>query len=133
MPTAADNEALVLAQYEAIKAKDLDAFLSRCTEDIRVVEADSMPVGGEYCGHDQVRALLAGMLEVFDTSRMHPVRLVANAEYVTAMLVFHIPPPVDYEVRITEWWTIRDGLVAELLPFYWDTQELNRKLAAAAE
>lgn len=122
---------LVLAQYEAIRAKDLDTFVSRCTEDVRLLEAPSMPVAGEYRGRDQVRQLLAGMLEVFDTSRMHPVRLVADDEFVAAMLVFHVPPPIDYEVVITEWWQVRDGQIAELRPFYWDTQELNEKLAGS--
>jgi len=126
------NEELVLAQYESIRSKDLDAFMSRCAEDIVLLEANSMPVAGEYRGQAQVRELMAGLIEFFDTSRLHPVRMVGDGEYVVAMLVFHVGPPVGYEVVITEWWHIRDGKVAEIRPFYWDTQELNQKLAGGA-
>jgi ketosteroid isomerase-like protein len=128
-----ENEKLILAQYEAIKAKDLTTFMSRCTEDIVLLEADSMPVPSETRGRDDVQKVLDALLGTFDTSRMHPVRLVADGDYVTAMLRFHVGPPVDYEVMITEWWHIRDGQVAEIRPFYWDTQELNQKLTGGTE
>ncbi len=121
------NKELVLKQYEAVQNADVESFFSRCDPDMVIHEASSMKVGGIYRGMEELGGLLGQLAGLYDMTTINMERIVAGDEYVVAMGSF-MTADHSYQVKITEWWQIKDGKVVEVRPFYWDTQELNAAL-----
>jgi ketosteroid isomerase-like protein len=125
---AEQNKALVIKLYEAISQADLDTFLSGCSPDMVITEAESMAIGGVYRGMDELGGLLGKLASAYDMTTIKMERIVADGEFVVAMGSFQTADH-SFLVKITEWWQIKDGKVVDVRPYYWDTQELNAALA----
>jgi len=121
------NKELVLKQYEAVQNADVESFFSRCDPNMVIHEASSMKVGGIYRGMEELGGLLGQLAGLYDMTTINMERIVAGDEYVVAMGSF-MTADHSYQVKITEWWQIKDDKVVEVRPFYWDTQELNAAL-----
>jgi ketosteroid isomerase-like protein len=125
--TAAGTLELVEGIYAAVKRQDWDSLLSAFDPDIVMFESEALPYAGTYRGLDEVSAALATVSQGMDLDSLEVEYVLADEEHA----VGHIRVTLSggLEVRISEHWTIRDGKVVELRPFYWDPSTIT---AAAA-
>lgn len=130
MSTPEENKELVRIMYKAVQEKDADTFFGNCSADLILHEAPSMEIGGTYRGMDEVGGLLGVLGELYDMPSIDIEELVADGEYVVGRASFNLSGPSGYRVTVSEWWRIIDGKVVEVRPFYWDTEELNKVIAA---
>lgn len=126
---AEKNKQLVLNLYAAMRTADLEGFFANCSPDLVLHEAESMWVGGTYRGREEIIGCFTRLLPAYDASTIEVKRLVAEGDYVVGMVSFMTAGPTPHEVRLTEWWHVQDGKVDEILPFYWDTETLNKVVA----
>jgi len=127
--TAEQNKELIRGLYDAVRNADLEAFFAGCSPDMVLYEAESMVVGGTYRGREEITGCLGQLVAAYDMTTIDLKRMVADDDYVVAMASFMTSGADPQEVKITEWWQIKDGKVIEVRPFYWDTEELNKVLA----
>ncbi|HKY93011.1 MAG TPA: nuclear transport factor 2 family protein [Nevskiaceae bacterium] len=119
---------LELAQrfYEAIFSADLPFMRAHVTDDFCVVEADGLPYGGTWKGLDGFQRLFAKITdEVFEGVDIQLQSIAANDTHAMSFFRFtgtarKTGRRVDFD--IAEVVTIRDGKVACIKPFYFDTK-----------
>lgn len=125
------NKEVVQRVYDAVSSGDIEAFLAQCAEDMVLVEADSLEVGGTYRGRESVLGCIGRLAEHYDWSTLEVAELVADGdERVAARVSVKAAGPDRAVFEISEWWLVRDGKVVECRPYYLDTQRMNEVLAA---
>ncbi|QLL07574.1 nuclear transport factor 2 family protein [Mycobacterium vicinigordonae] len=117
--------------YAAVRAADVQTFFSYCHPDVILEEASSLPVGGIYRGREEFGRALGTLAAAYDLSTLEIKHVVASGDVVVVNFVVRSPKPRAFEIEVAEWWHFRDGKVALVRPFYWDTAELIQKLSEA--
>lgn len=119
---------LELAQrfYQAIFSGDSAFMTAHMTDDFCVVEAEGLPYGGTWKGLAGFQALFAKIsTEHFEGVDIQVKTITANDDYAMSFFRFtgtarRTGRHVDFE--IAEVLTLRDGKVACIKPFYFDTK-----------
>jgi len=120
--------AVVDALYTAAAAGKLDEVSRMLADDVVLYEAESLPYGGVHQGRDNVMKTITLLFtEYLNLSEYTVVRLLGEGEHVVACLkvagVTHTSgKPVAFEA--CERFVVRDGVITEIKPFYWDTAAL---------
>jgi ketosteroid isomerase-like protein len=140
--TTASNIDVVRQDFDAVRARDLEQLLATYHPDIVIREAPSLPYGGVYRGYDGAAAHAAGFMQTWDQlqsaeQRSPDERLLDAGEHVVACWRLRATGAhgEQLEAPVISLFTMRDGKVAELQMFHFDTEATNRFLAkhAAAE
>ena len=124
MKTAKEVNDEILAVF---KDGDNDRLFSLYSTSVVVREAPSLPFGGEYVGHDGLRRLLAAMGDSFDIEPTLLDVFEISDSLVIIYMSLRMAVPTTGEVvdmPVLELLTLRDGVVVEAVPFYWDTQQV---------
>ena len=105
--------------------------LFRLYDDACVIrEASTLPWGGEFVGKDGLRELLGKMTAHFEvTSRIIEI-FASSTMAVVALISMHLRSKRtgrSLEVQVAEITRSRDGRIVEQMPFYWDTQLINKE------
>ena len=103
----------------------IEEVLRHLSPDVEVIEAPSMPYPGTFRGHEGFLELSERFAE---TWRFLPGK---TFEYLTddkgRVMVLTLGRAVarateqELEWRLAELFTVRDGLIVEIRPYYWDT------------
>ncbi|QIX53619.1 nuclear transport factor 2 family protein [Rhodococcus sp. DMU1] len=129
---AEQSKHVVQSIYDAVRTGNIEAFLALASDDMVLVEADSLAVGGTYEGRDAVLGCIGALAEHYDWSTLDVQVLIAEGEWVAAQVLVMATGPDRLQINISEWWRVRDGKAIECRPYYLDTEVMNRTLAANA-
>jgi ketosteroid isomerase-like protein len=117
------HEEVDKAFHEGDFAKMLSLFSETCV----VREAPGLPFGGDHVGREAIQRMFASLNEVFEMSpTLLDVFEVSDSLVITYMSM-HFTSRVTGEsvdMPVLEMLTVRDGMIVEAFPFYWDTHRL---------
>lgn len=135
--SAAESQGTTRRQVEVVDAFEraiqdrwrtgagIDTVLAHLSPEVEVIEAPSMPYPGTFRGHD-------GFIELTERFAATWTFLPGKTfEYLTddkgRVMVLTLGRAVakatgrEIEWRLAELFTVRDGLITEIRPYYWDT------------
>jgi ketosteroid isomerase-like protein len=129
-----NNREIVEEIYAAANRGDLEAIAARMHPDVVLHQAPSLPYGGEYEG---VEAAMACLVEMFtrhwEVGALTVHNIAVDGDVViTAVDLIATARPTGKQVKMPfrECFVLRDGLVVDLQPFYYDTAAIAAAFAA---
>jgi ketosteroid isomerase-like protein len=95
--------------------------------DVELHQADALPYGGTWRGHDGMAQFFQVMGEVWESFDMVKQEFLANGE--TAVVLTQVRARARATGReltfpILQAITVKDGRITEVRPFYWDTRAI---------
>jgi uncharacterized protein len=124
--SAEDRTRSVVQQfYDYSLRADIEGVAKILHPDIVNYEAASLPYGGTHTGRAEVLQLLARLYSMIDLDTVAVGDILANSERAAAFLEVPFGDSANSEkVSVIETFVIRDGLIAEIKPYYFDTAAL---------
>ena len=122
---AAENKAIVSAFLAAAATNDREAMAQLLDPQIRVIEAASLPFGGEHAGIEAFHALVRRVFRLWRETRVEVHEMLADGDRVVVLATMHGRSKLSEErlaMPIAEIWSLRKGKVIEIQPFYFDTR-----------
>lgn len=121
------NIQIVQSAYDSLARGDVPAILALFDPEIEIVEADSVPYGGAYRGHQGAQELLAKMFAAWESFQAPVERLVADGDEVISFLritgrLRGCEQLID--MPVVEVFTVRHQKIVAIRPYYWDTAVL---------
>jgi uncharacterized protein len=112
--------------------RDFSAMAAEVHPDITVHSAPSLPYGGEWRGVERLRAFVAAFADAWSELDVEDVQVLDGGdELVMVALTMKATSRAtgkQMSMPLTQTVRLRDGLIAEIRPFYWDTDEVSRVL-----
>ncbi len=113
--------------YDYSLQNDVEGVATVLHTDVVIYEAPSLPYGGVHAGREEVLKLLGLLYSQIDLSTVVVGDILANSERAAAFL--EVPfasgdAAGNQAMRVVETFMIRDGLIAEITPYYFDTAAL---------
>ncbi|MFF2849597.1 nuclear transport factor 2 family protein [Streptomyces sp. NPDC058001] len=95
--------------------------------DVELHQADALPYGGTWRGHTGMTQFFLTMGQVWETFDMVEQEFLATGE--TAVVLTQVRARAratgrELSFPILQTITVKDGQIAEVRPFYWDTQAI---------
>jgi hypothetical protein len=121
------NETLVRDFLAAAAAGDREAMSRLAAPDITVIEADSLPFGGRHVGLDAFTALVRTVFGALEATRLAVEQFVPGPDCVVVLATLRGRSHRDgseVEMPIAEVWRIKDGLIREVQPYYFDVARM---------
>jgi len=130
------NEVLTLIRnvYEWAPLGDFESIGRHVTDDFRILEADSLPFGGEYRGLEGWQSLYAHVLGMFDDPEVTLHDVTVGEDHAIGIMTLSVTSKATGErghFEICEVFELRDGKICGIKPYYFDTQ-IAVALAGAA-
>jgi len=129
--TREDSLAVIHGLYATIEHGDMAGALGFIDPDIVITYLASMPMGGVWRGHDGLKSLFAQVNTLWEGHVSTVDRFLADGDRVIVLLTVegringhHIRMP------FVESWRVRGGKLIEGRPYFWDTTEIERAVAA---
>jgi ketosteroid isomerase-like protein len=121
--------------FFASGGSDFAPVAAMLADDVVVHQADGLPWGGEYEGRDAFRRMFGEMASHWADLAV----LREGAEYmvgpdaVTVLTAIEARTHAGEDVRtpFCQVFRFRDGVIAEIWPYWWDTATISAKLAEA--
>jgi ketosteroid isomerase-like protein len=119
------NRDIVAEIYEAANGGDLPRLESRFHPDIVLHQAASLPYGGEYVGRQATMGCLVKMFtEYLEVGGLTVRNIAVDGDLVISAVDLTATARrtgKDVSMPFRECFQLRDGLVVDLQPFYYDT------------
>lgn len=112
-------EAVVRSLYACVAANDFDGVISLIADDAEFIQADSLPFGGRYVGHDGFKLMAARILAAWPGFAVAPVAFMSDG--ADQVVVLTELSGQGLQMPMLELWTLSSGRVARCQPFYFDT------------
>jgi ketosteroid isomerase-like protein len=122
---APDNKAIVRAFLAAAAVNDRERMGQFLDPRIRVIEAASLPFGGEHVGIEAFHALTRRVFRLWRDTRVEVHEMLADGDRVVVLATMHgrsRDGVRTLEMPIAEIWRLESGKVSEIRPFYFDTR-----------
>lgn len=102
--------------------------------DVELHQADALPYGGVWRGHDGMKQFFLMMGEAWESFDMVEQEFLAVGE--TAVVLTQVCARAratgrELSFPILQAITVKDGRITEVRPFYWDTQAIADACTAA--
>lgn len=136
---AAVSDRPIMSSHNVQLVSDIyDGFILRGSTDVlfsslhaecTMTEAPSLPFGGVYEGVAGAQQLYGRMFETWDDMKIVVEKLFDGDDQVVAKLRLTGRSRAtgrSVDMELLELWTLRDGKVVSLVPFYWDAGEIGR-------
>ncbi|WUH99290.1 nuclear transport factor 2 family protein [Spirillospora sp. NBC_00431] len=110
---------------------DFDGMAAHLASDVVMYQAEVLPYGGTWRGHDGMERFMAAMSEAWSSLTFLEQRFAVDGETVAVYnrSVFKArTTDRELETSIMQWITVRDGLITEFRPFYLDTSAVLKTL-----
>lgn len=128
--TNEQNLALARQLYDATGRGDWEAAAALLADDFVVIEADTLPYAGTYRGKNALRDLSVKVMSMLPAVGLEIHAMTAGDDHVVGLLSIKLD---DGEgIRVAEVFRMRDGKVAEIVPYYFDTEQVCRIVAQRA-
>ena len=119
---------LVLQRFLACAAnRDRAGQAELLHDDIRVFEAQSLPFAGEHIGKEAFFTLVKRVFTQWDDVEMKTQQFIAEGDTVVLLATMHgrgRQRGESFSMAIAEVWRFRDGKIAAIQPYYYDTKRL---------
>jgi ketosteroid isomerase-like protein len=124
------------AEYLAAGGPDeasFDLLAPFFSPDVALHQADGLPYGGPWRGHDGMRRFFVVMGEVWEAFDMVEREFLATGE--TAVVLTQVRARAratgrELSFPVLQAITVRDRRITEVRPFYWDTRAIAEACAA---
>jgi ketosteroid isomerase-like protein len=115
----------LIKQIYAHQARgDVDAVVANCHEDVHffwVATQEVNPQSGGFTGREALKGQMQGLHDLFVYRSFVPVDFIAVGDRVASRAEIHMTRRStgrEFMVPTADFWTIRDGKVAELIEYY---------------
>lgn len=116
--------------YAATGTGDWDRAAAMLTDDFVVTEADTLPMAGVYRGKNALRDLYIKVMGMMDVAGLDRVETTAGRDHAVTILSFRFADPALPPARLLELFRFRDGLICEIVPYYFDPAPIVAACAA---
>ena len=133
---AKDSAVDLVARYFAAVHKNEVDLLALIAEDAVIAIPASLPYGGEHRGHAGFRQAVAGFAAAWRDVETHDLELIGGDTRVVAvsrMTARAATTGAPFETRVAEKFLIRNGLIVEVRPFYFDTAAMLAALKTSGD
>lgn len=122
------NTRVVRQFYERLAASDIPGALTLLTPDFRLVQAPSLPYGGEWVGATGLVDFLRAFFAHWAAFSSEDVRYFAAADTIIATSTAVGTTHAGRVLRIpmVQVYQLRQGLLASAQPFYFDTAAVGQ-------
>ena len=111
--------------YDYSLRADLEGVAKNLHPDVVNYEAASLPYGGTHTGRDGVLELLAQLYSMIDLDAVLVGDVLVNSQRAAAFLEISFGDSANNrKISVVETFVVRDGLIAEIKPYYFDTSAL---------
>ncbi|NIM69795.1 MAG: hypothetical protein GTN86_04050 [Xanthomonadales bacterium] len=114
--------------YAAAAAEEWDEFAQWIHPEFVIRESAALPYAGSYQGVDGFRQLVRAVFTHFHRLYAEPGHYMEGEDHVAAIVRLHGTGKRSgraFETSVLELFRFRDGLVVEILPYYWDPQLIH--------
>jgi hypothetical protein len=124
--SAEDRTRSVVQQfYDHSLQADLEGVAKTLHPDIVIYEPASLPYGGSHTGLDAALQLLGQLYSMIDLDAIVVGDILVNSERAAAFLEVPFGDSTSSQkVSVIETFVIRDGMIGEIKPYYFDTAAL---------
>jgi len=106
--------------YAVCGAGDWEAAAAMLTDDFVAIEADSLPMAGEYRGKNGLRELFETVMGMVDVVALDRAALPIGDDCAIAVLTMRFADPALQPAELCEMMRFRDGLCCKIKPYYFD-------------
>ncbi|NGO76537.1 nuclear transport factor 2 family protein [Streptomyces sp. YC504] len=95
--------------------------------DVVLHQADALPYGGTWRGHEGMEAFFLAMSQVWESFDMAEQEFLATGETAVVLTQVHACARAtarDLAFPILQTIKVKDGRISEVRPFYWDTEAI---------
>jgi ketosteroid isomerase-like protein len=129
--TGEQSLAVLHSLYEAIERGDVPGAMAFVDPDVVITFPDSMPMGGEWRGHDGLFQLIGKIRALWDERKSVVETSVAEGDTIAVfIMVTGIIKGTPLKMPLAEYWRVRDGKLIEGRAYFFDTAQI---VAAAAK
>ena len=112
--------AIVAELYASTGAGDFDTAESLLTDDFFIIEAEGLPMAGEYRGKTALRGLYAHVFGTLKVADLEPEGMSVGGDYVVNLISFRFENPDLASAQLAEVFRFRGDKVCEIRPYYFD-------------
>jgi ketosteroid isomerase-like protein len=128
------NIDVINGYLDAFMVGDIDRALTFLTDDFTVIESEGMPYSGKWVGKDGFLQLLNAVYGCWSDMKAELVEVIGapdaeNFAVLATMEGKSVSNGRSFSTSLCEIWTVKDGKLSLVRPFYWDTK-LMSELAA---
>ena len=116
--------AIVAELYESTGAGDFDTAESLLTDDFFIIEAEGLPMAGEYRGKTALRGLYAHVFGTLKVADLEPEGMSVGGDYVVNLISFRFENPDLASAQLAEVFRFRGDKVCEIRPYYFDPKPI---------
>lgn len=112
------------------QAQNFAGVLELLSDDVVIHEADSVPYGGDHVGKEGFTRFAAMFPKVWEFGEVDdsayryidggPEKAVALASFPVKALA----TGTQLDLRVAEFFTVRDGKIVDIEAYYWDTKQV---------
>jgi steroid delta-isomerase-like uncharacterized protein len=120
---------------DAFLAGDIDRVMTFLADDFTVIESEGMPYSGKWVGKDGFMQLLNAVYTCWTDMKVDLVEVIGapdaeNFAVLATMDGKSLSNGRSFSTSLCEIWTVKDGKLSLVRPYYWDTK-LMSELASA--
>ena len=116
--------AIVAELYASTGAGDFDTAESLLTDDFFIIEAEGLPMAGEYRGKTALRGLYAHVFGTLKVADLEPEGMSVGRDYVVNLISFRFENPDLASAQLAEVFRFRGDKVCEIRPYYFDPKPI---------
>jgi ketosteroid isomerase-like protein len=109
---------------------DLDVITSFLAEDFKIVQSEGMPYAGEWVGKKGFTQLIDKFYSYWADAKIEITNIIGDPEgdnfaVTMNMTAKSVRSGRPFATSICEVWTVKDGKLAMVRPYYWDTKLMS--------
>ncbi len=117
--------------YAVCAEGDWDAVSEMLTDDFFVTEAPGLPFAGLYSGKNALRELFTKVMGMMPVEGLDLIEMTAGGDWVIVLVEMKArDADGEFRIPLAEATRLRDGLVAEIKPYYFDPSLVDRAVRA---
>ena len=116
--------AIVAELYASTGAGDFDTAEGLLTDDFFIIEAEGLPMAGEYRGKTALRGLYAHVFGTLKVADLGPEGMYVGGDYVVNLISFRFENPDLASAQLAEVFRFRGDKVCEIRPYYFDPKPI---------
>jgi len=120
-----DSKQVVERFYASLA--DIEALKRLLHPQIRLIEAPSLPYGGDFHGIEGLLQVLNSLFASWKDCAVEMKQVVADGDTAVGLIEIRgvgAKSGIPFEMSVAEVFRVRDGLIVEIKPFYFDTHRL---------